>query len=352
MTPPAAVDSLGMWEAAACLPDQVAAAELAGRSVPLDVGRPVSNVVALGVGADGLAGDVLAAAAGAVMAVPLVVVKSAALPAFVGPDSLVFALSCTGETESTATAAERAWASGASVVAVTGPGRLAERARREGSAIVAVPSDLPAPRAALGALAVPALVVLERLGLLPDVGPGIAAAVEQLARRRDELVGADNVALDVARRIGRTFPLVHGSPGLAAVAAQRWKTQVNENAKSPAFWSVHPDLCHNELAGWGQAGDVTRQLLTLVQLRDRSEDPAIARRFELAAELMGEVVADIVPVWAQGDGELARFFDLVLVGDFVSLHLAAGEGVDPGPVPAVTEVERIVRGLVGPNGWG
>ncbi|HUZ09991.1 MAG TPA: SIS domain-containing protein [Acidimicrobiales bacterium] len=344
MTLPATPDTLGMWEATARLPEQVAAAALAGRAVPLAVEQPVSNVVALGVGGDGLAGDVLAAVAGGVMAVPLVVVKSAELPAFVGPDSLVFAVSCSGETESTLAAADRAWAAGAQVVAVSGPGRLARLAEREGSPVVPVPADVPQARAGLGALAVPALVVLERLGLLPEVGTGIDAAVDQLARRRDELVGPDNVALDVARRIGRTFPLVHGSPGLTGVAAQRWKTQVNENAKSPAFWSVHPDLCHNEVAGWGQSGDVTRQLLTLVELRHGAEDPAIARRFELAGEALAEVVADVVAVWAQGEGELARFFDLVLVGDFVSLHLAAREGVDPGPVPAVAEIERLVSG--------
>ncbi len=37
-----------------------------------------------------------------------------------------------------------------------------------------------------------------------------------------------------------------------------------------------------------------------------------------------------------------RFFDLALLGELVSLHLAAHEGVDPGPAPAVEEAH--VRG--------
>ena len=41
----------------------------------------------------------------------------------------------------------------------------------------------------------------------------------------------------------------------------------------------------------------------------------------------------------EGDDELSRFFDLTLVGSLVSLHLAAHEGVDPGPVPAVDEAQ-------------
>ena len=36
---------------------------------------------------------------------------------------------------------------------------------------------------------------------------------------------------------------------------------------------------------------------------------------------------------------MAQFFDLALFGDFVSLHLAAPEGVDPGPVPALLEIK-------------
>jgi len=44
-------------------------------------------------------------------------------------------------------------------------------------------------------------------------------------------------------------------------------------------------------------------------------------------------------VEAAGEGALARFFDLVMIGDFVSLHLAAREGIDPGPVPALEELK-------------
>ena len=41
----------------------------------------------------------------------------------------------------------------------------------------------------------------------------------------------------------------------------------------------------------------------------------------------------------EGDDDLSRFFDLALLGELVSLHLAGREGVDPGPVPAVDEAQ-------------
>ena len=52
-----------------------------------------------------------------------------------------------------------------------------------------------------------------------------------------------------------------------------------------------------------------------------------------------EVMADVFEVRGEGDDDLGRFFDLALLGELVSLHLAGREGVDPGPVPAVEEAQ-------------
>jgi glucose/mannose-6-phosphate isomerase len=333
------LDTEGMFDATAGLPEQIeVAAAAAGEVGGLPDARAVDHVVVFGMGGSGIAGNVLEAAAGPLLPLPLVVVKSYECPAFVGETSLVFAISFSGDTEETLQATTDAALQGAKVVAITSGGELAHLAGEWGAPLVAVPSTLPQPRAAIGALSVPALVVLERMGLLRGATHWIGLAVDQLRRRRDLLVGggAGSVAATIARQIGRTWPLIHGGGLLGAAAAERWKTQVNENAKSPAFWNTQPELCHNEVCGWGQAGDVSRQLITLVQLRHDAEHPQVSRRFDLVRELVAEVVADVIEVRAEGDGDLAQLFDLVLVGDFVSLWLAAQEGIDPGPVPALS----------------
>jgi glucose/mannose-6-phosphate isomerase len=170
----------------------------------------------------------------------------------------------------------------------------------------------------------------------------LARSVEHLAQRRDQLVGPASPARELARKIDRTIPLLHGALGLGSVAASRWKTQVNENAKAPAFWSAQPELCHNEIVGWAQYGDMTRQVLTAIELRSGDDHPQVARRFDWVSEAMLEVVGDVLTVTAEGESPISRFFDLVLVGDFVSLHLADHDGVDPGPVPILGELKRAV----------
>ncbi len=286
----------------------------------------------LGMGGSGVAGDILSAAAGPFLPVPVIVSKDYELPAFVGESSLVFAISASGDTEETIEAASAAAVEGAHLVVITAGGELGRLARSWGVPVVGVPDDIPQPRAAVGAMAVPAFIVLEEMGLFPGAQQWVDFAVEQLTRRRDELTGEASPARELARRIGRTVPLIYGGGQLGAAAASRWKTQINENANAPAFWNALPELCHNEVQGWGQHGDLTRQALTLVNLRHEFEHPQVSRRFELVTPLVDEVVSQVIEVSAAGEGQLAQLLDLVLVGDFVSLHLAAQEGIDPGPV--------------------
>jgi glucose/mannose-6-phosphate isomerase len=334
------IDTQGMVEAAASLPEQVANAARVSRGLDgLPERDKVEHVVALGMGGSGIAGDILAAAAQPFMSLPVVVSKSYELPAFVGEGSLVFAISFSGDTEETVESATEAAVQGASIVAVTSGGELGRLAAGWGTPVVPVPSTIPQPRAALGAMAIPPLIILEDIGLFPGAGQWVEDAVEQLKARVNRLTVEDNEARELARRIGRTIPLIYGGGTIGATAAQRWKTQCNENAKLPAFSNAHPELCHNEVCGWGQAGDVTRQAITAIGLRHDFEHPQVSRRFELVWKLMDEVVAGIEEVHAEGEGQLAQLLDLILVGDFVSLHLALQEGVDPGPVPALTDLK-------------
>ncbi|MHB1533242.1 MAG: SIS domain-containing protein [Acidimicrobiales bacterium] len=343
----AVLDTVGMFDLAEALPEQVEAALADARGLEgLPDLEDVEAVVILGMGGSGIAGDVVAAVASPVLPVPVMVVKSYECPAFVGDATLVFAISASGDTEETLQAASDAAVAGAKMVVVTGGGELAHLATSWGAPLVMVPPDIPQPRAALGAMALPPLVALEDIGLYKGGTYWMDAAVDQLKRRRDQLAvaGDTSVAADVARRIGRTIPVIHGGGALGAVAAQRWKTQINENAKAPAWWSVQPELCHNEVCGWGQHGDVTRQVLSAVALRHDSEHPQVGRRFALVGELLAEVVAEVIEVNAEGDGDLAQLLDLFLFGDFVSLWMAVEAGVDPGPVPTLAELKRQLAG--------
>ncbi len=342
------LDTDGMLQATLGLPEQVAAARDSARGLDgLPDREEIEQVVVLGMGGSGIAGDVLMAAAGPYLPLPVLVFRSYHVPAFVDEGTLVFAISFSGDTEETVEAVTAAALQGARVVAVTRGGDLGDLAASWGVPVIGVADDIPQPRAGLGALAIPPLVVLEEIGLFPGATYWIDAAVEQLKARRDQLVKPGNMAEQLARRIGRTMPLIHGGGGLGAVAAQRWKTDVNENAKCPAFWNTQSELCHNELSGWGQHGDLTRQMFTLVNLRHDFEHPQVMHRFKLTADLLDEVVSSVEEVQAEGEGELAQLLDLILVGNLTSLHMAFQEGIDPGPIPAQESMKAALATAAG-----
>ena len=62
------------------------------------------------------------------------------------------------------------------------------------------------------------------------------------------------------------LPIVYGAD-LTAPVARRWKTQVNENAKLPAFFAELPEADHNESAA-GTASPATGARAAAILLED------------------------------------------------------------------------------------
>ena len=337
---PVLLDTVGMFDLAAALPEQVAAAATLGAEVEgLPSHESVEQVVVLGMGGSGVAGDVLAAVAGPFMPVPVTVTKGYEAPASIGDGTLCFAISYSGDTEETVEAAQAAAAAGAKMVVLSTGGALGELARSWDAPHVELP-ECPMPRAGIGSVSIPPLVILERVGLFPGATQYVADAVDQLKRRRDKLIVDGGPAQRVAQQIGRTIPVSYGGDALGATAAYRFKCQVNENAKCPSFWAPLPEMAHNEICGWGQHGDITRQVISSVRFRHAFEHPQVARRFELTYDILDEVVHAVIDIEAAGEGALAQLFDLIIQGDFVSLHLAAEASVDPGPIPVLTALKE------------
>jgi glucose/mannose-6-phosphate isomerase len=338
-------DSSGVWRATASLPDRLedalAAAARAAPDLQAVASRGAVDVVLLlGAGADALAADAVVALAAPHAPIPVLAIAGPGLPAFAGPRTLVVAISGSGRDAQTAANVRAAFDRGCRTAMVAADGPLSALAVESGVPCLPV-APSRTPRTQLGATVVSVLAVLARTGLMPDCGDSVKAATSALRRRCEAFAAPGGPAAEVARRIGRTIPVVYGAAGIGAVAARRWKAQVNLNAKSPAFSASVPAATRDELAGWGQSGDVTRQVMSLVLLRHGGEDPAAAGLFDAVTAAVDEVMADVVEVRAEGNDDLARFLDLVAWGDFVSLFMAAREGVDPGPVPFVDDVEGL-----------
>ncbi len=334
VTAPAPLDTLGLAEAVHGLADQLerATADLAGGIGALPDHEDVQNVLFLAAGEGLLAARAVVAVAAPESAVPLVAVHGDELPGFVSEGTLIIAVGDRDEIVEMATEAVHA---GASLLAISRGGALSDLASGIAAPVVSPDVD---DRYALGALVAPIAVALAEVGLYATAHADIGAAVVQLRARRAAAGTAADGTDTLVRRIGGTFPLVYGSGAIGDVAAARWKWACNTAAKIPAFANSVGDLAFGEIAGWGQHGDITRQVLTLVELRHEFEHPSGEARFSSISDQMAEIVASWHEVMAEGEGALAQLLDLCYVGDVVALKIAARSGVDPGPVPAVDQM--------------
>lgn len=345
--PEAVVDSLRLAQAVVDLPEQMEAALASSTAAQGAVGGGrIANVVVMGMGGSGVAGDIVSALAAPLMPVPVTVAKGYECPAFVGPATLVIVVSFSGNTEETLTAATAAHHAGASVVAVTSGGRLAELAGEWAAPLYEVDTAIPMPRAAVGAISVAPLVALERAGLLSGIAGWVDAAAAQMRRRRGASAAADSLeGIVSAVGNGEMTPVFYGGGPLGAVAAGRAKAQINENAKIPAFASFMPELCHNELAGWDQAGRlVDGSPLAVIALRHDFEHPQLGRRYDFTSDVLdgARIAVPHAELHAAGDGPMAQLFDLIYQVDVLSLRVAAAARRDPGPIPLLEELKAFL----------
>jgi glucose/mannose-6-phosphate isomerase len=255
----------------------------------------------------------------------------------------VLCSSYSGNTEETLAAYDAAQALGARTIVVTTGGKLAEQARIDGVPVIPIPGGFQS-RAAVGYWLVAALEVAQLCG----AGEGLHAEVDVAAEHAAGLAAAwgpdsseDSLAKTLARGLYGTVPQIAGA-ALTAPVAYRWKTQINQNAKTPAFSAELPELDHNELVGWDGARDLAQ--FSAVFLDDSDLHPRVRQRIELTRGLIASRGGVTFRVDTIGQTRLERLISVLLLGDLVSLYLAALRGVDPGPVAAIESLKSALNG--------
>jgi glucose/mannose-6-phosphate isomerase len=283
-----------------------------------------AGLLICGMGGSAIGGDLAAAALGDRLTRPLLTVRGYALPSWVTPEWTILCSSYSGNTEETLACFAAAETLGARRLVASTGGELVDGARESGVPVVGLPGILQ-PRAAVAYMLTIATEVAALVGVAPRIHTEIDAAAAFLAERSEELQAR---AGEIAAQLDGRVPVVYGAD-LTAPVARRWKAQVNENAKAPAFFSELPEADHNELCGW------SGNEFAAVLLEDSDQHPRERRRFELTGEAIAAGGATVVRLEAEGDTRTARLLWATMLGDLVSLALAEARGVDPLPVEAI-----------------
>jgi glucose/mannose-6-phosphate isomerase len=335
----AAVDPQGMLGDVLAQPLQLGdalwrtqSAGIRGRDFP-------GGFVVCGMGGSAIGGDLAKAALGDRATRPLTVVRGYALESWTPPESLVLCASYSGNTEETLACFEAAGAAGAHRVVLTTGGTLAELARAEGVPVIGVPAGMQ-PRAAVVYMTIAVIECAALAGAAPALHSEIDAAAGLLERLVEEWGPGgpdDSAAKAIARDLQGTVPVIHGATSTVA-PARRWSTQINENADMPAFWTELPEANHNQICGWVQGRELAP--FAGVFLCDPDQHPRVQRHVDLAAVELERAGAPAIQTHTRGESRLERVLSAVLLGDLVSVYLAALSGVDPTPTPALQRFKQ------------
>ncbi|HEX6254738.1 MAG TPA: bifunctional phosphoglucose/phosphomannose isomerase [Euzebyales bacterium] len=309
------------------------------RRVGLNVDLTLAEqVCVVGMGGSGIVGHLLAALLLDELEVPLVVHQGYGLPCFVGPSTQVIAVSHSGNTAETLDAVTQAELRGAPIAVVTSGGRLGARAHEQGWPVAVVPAGAP-PRHSLGWLLVPLLGVFGLGGQLDDAIAGQRRAVAACGRH---IPRRDNPAKRLAEQLAQVdLAVAWGTQGLASVVAHRLVTQLNENAKLPAYAATLPEADHNAIVGHWLEHLTPRSALLMVRDPD-GEHGEVKRRVAPSVDITDRHFAWTAEVASTGGPPLARLAELLLHVDLISVYTALARGVDPTPIEAVDRLKAVL----------
>jgi glucose/mannose-6-phosphate isomerase len=329
-------DPSGQLEAVLALPDHLRDALWRVESAGLEPAE-ASGLIVCGMGGSAIGAVLARSAIGDGLVGPMLIFRDYELPPWTATDRAVLCTSYSGDTEETLACFEAAEILGARRYAATTGGALADAAREAGVPVIGLPAGLQ-PRHSVGYGFTVACEIAALVGVASGMRTEIDGAAAFLDEQRDRLVER---AGEIADQVNGTVPMIYGCD-LTVPVAYRWKCQINENAKQHAFEHQLPELDHNEIVGWSGgngSGPGAADAFSAIFLDDSDQHPRQRQRADLTAKLIEPAAHAVVRVETEGGTRVQRLLWAVLLGDLVSLHLAARNGVDPEPVAVIDKLK-------------
>ena len=301
------------------------------------------RILIVGMGGSGIAGDVLKLILNQHTNIDVEVSKTYNLskPQIATRPFCLF-ISYSGNTEETVSVAKDAIDENLEWAVISSGGELLELATKYNKKFVKVPDRLQ-PRAAFG------LMTKAVINFLPNQNKEIFInACEEAGNYLNNLIGdvsneVFEISKNIAGQIGTKTAVIYAGSDLTYLAAQRWKTQINENSKSKAFVGFMPEVHHNEILSWEADQEGSKNNFTLILLRG-NDHKKIDNRFEFTKELIGSKV-DTIDVRNISSGNLIiDLFHLVLIGDLVSINLADQLNIDPFNIDVIEILKKKLKG--------
>ena len=303
------------------------------------------SLLIMGMGGSGVSGDVLSLLSNEVSSKKITVRKSYSIPKkIMEVKPFCLFISYSGNTEETLSGLNDAIKNNLDWAVISSGGKLIDLAIEHNKEYIKIPDGLQ-PRAAFGYLtqAVCKIVdIVEGTNFLKELRDVGNYLNEILNEEEDSEIFIE--AKKIAKQINKKTCIIYGGTDLTELVASRWKTQINENAKSKAFVGSMPEVHHNEILSWDADVEGSKSNYVLILLRDNSENSQIAKRFDLTQKLLGEKVEIINIESKSKPTTLFKLMELVLLGDLFSISLADELNMIPEDIEGIENLKKLLEG--------
>ena len=337
------IDKSGMIDTITQFPEQIKEVIDIINSSSLDSVFKIDNIIISGMGGSAISGDIVQSFLRDRYEIPIYVTREYNLPKWANKNTLVFSQSYSGNTEETLSTFKHAYQKKCKIIAISSGGKLQEYCEKREVPHIKIPSGFQ-PRAATAYLLFSPLLTLEKIGIMHNIiGQEIEEAIVKLkefrAHNKKEVPEKDNLSKQLATKLFNTIPQIYGWEIYAPIA-KRWCTQFNENSKIIARYDVVSECNHNDIVGWSQDPEKSKQFTCVLFRDEKIESIHMAKRLDFMKSFFEGVSSSVLEIPIIGKKTLSKMMYAMYLGDFVSCYLAILRKIDPTPVDAIVELKK------------
>lgn len=289
------------------------------------------NIFFLGMGGSSISGSIIKMQLEqAGITIPITIVQGYEIPKTMTENSLVFAVSYSGNTEETVSAYRQAIKITNTVIALEDGGHLEEICKINRRPYLLIPKGFQPRTAALSYLLFPMIRILERYRIITNQESEIKHLCASIVKPDFK-----TLASNLSEKLLFTVPIIYASDKYYPVA-YRMKCEINEHAKVHAFSNKYSEFNHNEICGY-QNLQATYHIVTF---RFDDDHRRIQKRMDIVKELTKKHGTSTTEIKLSGDHLLTKLFSAMLIGDYTAFFLALRYQTDPSPVNIIEDLKE------------
>ncbi len=296
----------------------------------------IDHIIFAGMGGSGALGDIFSAILSKTD-IHVCVVKGYHLPKTVDSNTLVVAISISGNTDETLNILKSAHDQDCKLIGFTSGGKM-EKICLDKNIEFRKIEQFHSPRASFPSFLYSILNILSPI--IPIKKDDVVKSIQHLELSHNEIYSGNlsekNPALLLAEWI-KDIPLIYYPWGLQAVAI-RFKNSLQENSKIHVVIEDIVESCHNGIVAWEKKSNIQPIFIRGVEDHAKTKE-----KFEILSEYFQQNHISHKEIFSVEGNILSKIINLIYLLDYCSIYKAIIDNQDPSPVKSIDFIKNKIN---------